>query len=458
MRGKNVLLINPWIYDFAAYDMWAKPLGLLSLGAVLQENGCRVSFIDCLKSPHPSMGGKAPKVHAGGHGKYYREIIPAPGKISDIPRYYGRYGISPEAFMHDLALVRRPDAVLVTSLMTYWYPGVFEAIRLLREAFCNVPILLGGIYATLCRDHALRFSGADYVISHEGELKVLETLRHIWGTSPEYIPDVQDLDSLPYPLFDLVDPLRYVCIQTSRGCPYRCTYCAAHLISSGMRRRNYERVADEIGHWAGAHGVTDFAFYDDALLFQPETWALPMMREIIKRGLKVRFHCPNALHARCITQETAHAMKESGFATIRLGLETSDPKRQSSLGAKVNNNDFLNAVENLTKAGFDPPDIGAYILCGLPGQHEREVLDAVQFVKSTGARPMITEFSPLPGTKEWADACLTSRYPLAEDPIYQNNTLLPCAWEGLTLEMYREIKREAGKGRTPAFEAAAAGK
>lgn len=457
MQGKNVLLINPWIYDFAAYDMWAKPLGLLSLGAVLRQNGCRVSFIDCLRSPHPSMRDKVPKVHAGGHGKYYREIIPAPEFISDIPRHYSRYGISPEAFMHDLASVPRPDAILVTSIMTYWYPGAFEAIRLLREAFCDVPILLGGIYATLCRDHALRFSGADHVISGEGELKVLEILKLIWGTIPEYIPDVQNLDSLAYPLFDLVVPLRYVCIQTSRGCPYRCSYCASHLISPGLRRRNHGRVAEEIGYWAKLHGARDFAFYDDALLLQPETWALPMMREIINQGVELRFHCPNALHVKCITAETARAMKESGFSTIRLGLETSDPKRQSSSGAKVDNDDFLNAVAHLTKAGFDPADIGTYILCGLPGQNAEEVLKAVKFVKSAGARPIITEFSPLPGTKEWAQSCRTSRYPLAEDPVYQNNTLLPCAWEGLTMEMYHEIKREARRVRAPAsMEEAAA--
>ncbi len=444
MQGKNVLLINPWIYDFAAYDLWAKPLGLLSLGAVLKENGCRVSFIDCLKSPHPSMKGQAPKIRAGGHGKYYREIIPTPAKIRGIPRNYSRYGISMEAFLEDLASVPRPDAVLVTSLMTYWYPGVFEAIKLIRQTFPHVPILLGGIYATLCRDHALRFSGADRVISHEGELKMLDTLRYIWGASPAYVPDMQDLDSLPYPLFDLVDPMRYVCIQTVRGCPYRCTYCASHLISPVMQRRNPLRVAREIAHWAGPYGVTEFAFYDDALLFQAENWALPMMREVIGLGLGVRFHCPNALHARCITLETARAMKESGFVTVRLGLETSDPARQASSGAKVNNEDYLKAIDNLAHAGFDPADIGTYVLCGLPGQPAQEVFDAVMFVKKAGARPLITEFSPLPGTKEWENACKTSRFPLAEDPIYQNNTLLPCAWERLTFEMYRELKREAG--------------
>lgn len=392
------------------------------------------------------MKAATPNVRPWGHGKYYREILPPVPGINDIKRNYSRYGISIEAFKHDLASISKPDAVLVTSLMTYWYPGAFEVIKLVREAFPDVPILLGGIYATLCRNHAVRFSGADYIVTHEGELKVLEILSRLWGGSPEFIPDLENLDSLPYPLFDLVDPLRYVCIQTSRGCPYRCTYCASQILTPGIRRRNPLKVVDEIEHWVHSFGVADFAFYDDALLFQTETLALPLMREVIRRSLDIRFHCPNALHVRGIDREVASAMKESGFSTIRLGLETTDPQRQAKTGAKVNNDDFLRAVDNLVSAGFDPSEIGVYIMCGLPGQQASEVFEAVQFVHRVGAKPMITEFSPLPGTKEWDHACSLSRYPLGDDPLYHNNTLLPCAWDGLTFDMYREIKRAAKKG------------
>jgi len=146
-------------------------------------------------------------------------------------------------------------------------------------------------------------------------------------------------------------------------------------------------------------------------------------------------------------------MKESGFATIRLGLETSDPALQEATGGKVSNDEFLRALENLTRAGFNPSDTGVYILCGLPGQHAREVLDAVEFVRSSGARPVIAEYSPLPGTGMWEKAVRTSRYPLDEDPLLHNNTLLPCAWEGLDLSMYREIRLAAGSEAPSAQEA-----
>jgi radical SAM superfamily enzyme YgiQ (UPF0313 family) len=202
-------------------------------------------------------------------------------------------------------------------------------------------------------------------------------------------------------------------------------------------------VADEVEYWHRVSHADDFALYDDAFLVRSEQLALPFMREIVRRGLHVRFHCPNALHARFVSPEAAEAMKESGFKTIRLGLETADPVTQRKTGGKVTNDELSQALENLSLAGFDVSGIGVYILCGLPGQRAREVLDAVDFVGSLGARPLIAEYSPLPGTGMWEDACRASRYPLDEDPLFHNNTILPCAWEGLDPAMYREIRRAA---------------
>ncbi|MCE5276292.1 MAG: radical SAM protein [Syntrophaceae bacterium] len=439
MTGRRILLVNPWIYDFAAYDLWAKPLGLLSLGAILRKNGCRVDFLDCLRSSRPLVGEAGPAPKAWGQGKFLRRVIDKPPQLRGVPRNYSRYGISVEAFTRDLEMLPRPDAVLVTSMMTYWYPGVFEAIRLIREQFPGVQVILGGVYATLCTEHARRFSGADRVITHEGERSVLALLAGIWGESFGYVPDESCLDALPYPCFDLIEDLRYVCIQTSRGCPYRCTYCASHYLCGHARRRDPAGVVEEILFWNREHKVEDFAFYDDALLAGPA--AQTLLREIAQKVPGVRFHCPNGLHGREITRPVAGLMRDAGFATIRLGLETTDPSRQRETGGKVTSDEFARAMENLHRAGYDSNDIGAYILCGMPFQEAKEVSDAVSFVKEHGGRPLLSEYSPIPHTRDWEKAVGMSRYPLREEPLFHNNTLLPCSWEGFTLEMYREIRR-----------------
>ncbi|OQX65943.1 MAG: hypothetical protein B5M55_02110 [Desulfococcus sp. 4484_242] len=161
----SLILINPWITDFAAYDLWSKPVGLLYLAAHLRKRGCSVHLIDCLDVHHPLMKEKGPlplpKRRSYGTGKFWREKVSKPPPLKDIPRPYSRYGLWPKIVEQELAEIDSPSAILVTSLMTYWYPGVQEVIRLAKKIHPGVPVILGGIYARLCSEHAAIHSGAD---------------------------------------------------------------------------------------------------------------------------------------------------------------------------------------------------------------------------------------------------------------------------------------------------------
>jgi len=225
-----LLLINPWIYDFAAHDFFARPLGLLYLASFLAGQGCEVQLLDCLDTPHTHT-------RAFGTGRYPKEIFPTPPALQGIPRRYGRYGISEADFRARLAaLPQPPDAILVTSLMTYWYPGVQAAIRLAREHFPKTPVILGGIYATLCPEHARQHSGADVVIPGPGEEAIVAHL----AAAGLLFPTSQapaDFDSLPYPALHLLSHLPYLPILTSRGCPLDCSSCPSCLLQPRFQRR-----------------------------------------------------------------------------------------------------------------------------------------------------------------------------------------------------------------------------
>ena len=172
--GPSLLLINPWIYDFAAYDFFARPLGLLYLAGWLRARGYAVHFLDCLGAPHARTG-------PFGTGRYPKEIMPPPAALEGITRRYGRYGISEAAFRERLARVPTPAAILVTSLMTYWHPGVAAAIGLARERFPEAPVILGGIYASLCPEHAQKYSGAHRVVAGPGEAVIAGVLEEVAG-------------------------------------------------------------------------------------------------------------------------------------------------------------------------------------------------------------------------------------------------------------------------------------
>jgi hypothetical protein len=442
-KKKTILLINPWIYDFAAYDLWIKPLGLLYMGGLFRKNGYNVHFIDCLNACHPQLIGhtriKSPKRYVTGHGKFPQERIPKPQSLKEIKRNYKRYGITPEILADELGSSGSPDLILVTSMMTYWYPGVFEVIKITKQAFPSVPIVLGGIYATLCPEHALK-SGADITVAGAGEKQLSTLLHDFLGDEPSYLPDPDDLDSLPYPALDLLPLKDQFPILASRGCPYNCTYCASRLLTDNFRQRNPVKVVDEIQFWHRHFGVSQFSFYDDALLVNPEEMAIPMLKEIINRKLICEFHCPNGLHISQITPELSKLMYMAGFATIRFGFESSNSTTQLTTGGKVNNDQLQAAVRYLIQAGYKSADIGIYLLCGLPGQEAAEVRDSIRYVQSQRATPIIAEYSPIPGTALWKSAVNGSHFDLEGEPLFHNNSLLPCSSEKLTPEMYNDLK------------------
>jgi len=441
--SKNILLINPWIYDFAAYDFWLKPLGLLYIGSLLRANNHKISYIDCLDSHNPLMlhkSGKPPKRHAYGHGQFFRKVIDKPDCLKVLPRNYCRYGIDPDIFRTELGRYLDTDIVLVTSMMTYWYPGVFDAIKIIKETLPGVPVILGGKYASLCYDHALVHSGADFVVRGRGEKQILKLLQKHFDEDIIFDPDVDDLDALPYPAFDLINRIDQLPMITSLGCPYRCSYCSSRLFYKKYLRRDPVLVANEIEHWQKNYGVTDFSFYDDALLVDPEGMIIPLLEEIKRRNVSCRFHCPNGLHLRQIDERLSKLLYESGFKTIRFGFETADFLLQKETGGKVQNEELSKAVIHLKNAGYKTDDIGIYLLCGIPGQKTADVTNSIDFVRQCGAKPVLAEYSPIPGTKMWTAALLASPFDIQHEPLYHNNSLLSCRNDDFSYEIYSKLK------------------
>jgi radical SAM superfamily enzyme YgiQ (UPF0313 family) len=449
----HVLLINPLITDFAAYNLWARPLGLLYIASLLRQRAFRITFIDCLDSYANR------KKFADGN--FSRIKIEKPRALKSIPRNYSQYGISEASFVERLRALEEPDVVAMTSGMTYWYPGLFKTIQLVRKHFPKAPVVLGGIYTTLCSDHARRHSGADYIVTGRGDteaLRLVHELTRSAGAPPfpaqsEAVSDIShhsafqrqswsEPNHFPYPCFDLYSELDFVCISTSRGCPLRCTYCASFLLSERFSRRNPLDVITEIEFWTRKYGIENIAFYDDALLIEPESHIVPILRGILTRDIRCNFHAPNGLHVREIDEELADLLFQCRFKTIRLGFETSDEHEQLGSGGKVNNLEFQGAVRNLKRAGYTQEEIGVYILAGLPSQRATEVQESISYVREAGAKPILAEYSPIPGTALFQKAKQMSPFDIENEPLFHNNSILPCQWEGFTLEDYKKIKTD----------------
>src|SRR6516164_6390620 len=154
----KIMLVNPPIYDFSAYDYWLKPYGLLRVAGYLRGQA-DLRLFDYLDRLHPRVR-PTYKSDAWGRGSFVSELLPKPAFYAGIRRHFRRFGL-PRAEFQNFLMEEGPfDFALVQTVMTYWYPGVQEVLQDLRTFSPGTRTVLGGVYATLYPDHA-RCLGAD---------------------------------------------------------------------------------------------------------------------------------------------------------------------------------------------------------------------------------------------------------------------------------------------------------
>ena len=440
-NAPHILFVNPWIHDFAAFDFWSRPMGLMQLMAIVRSHGMSVSFVDCLNRFHPNAANLSSKQYRYGRGAYIKTEISKPKNLEHFPRKYSRYGIPPEWFIQDLKSIQKPDIIMITSIMTYWYPGVQETIECLRTVFKDIPIVLGGIYVSLCFSHAKKHMDADFFVSGHGEMSILEIITQLTGFQLTSKLDINQPDNFPYPAWDVQTHIPFVPLLTTRGCPFRCEYCASGFLEKQIRRRSIDHVCDEIIYWYQKFGVRDFVFYDDALLYQSESFAIPLLEKIVKIQCPIRFHTPNAIHIREISKPVAKLMFEAGFKNLRMGLETMDFNHR--IDQKLTFEEFNTAIRNLKQVGFQSNDLGAYLLIGLPEQKHESIIRSIDWVIQSGVKPILAYYTPIPHTKLWPKAVESSPFDIALDPLYTNNTLFPCQPNGLDWKELSEYQARA---------------
>jgi len=437
---KRVVLINPWIYDFSAFDLWLKPLGLLYIASFLKERGFDVTFLDCLDRFHPAMikNGIKPINRGYGTGRFYEEEIEKPKELKSIRRKYKRFGIPYSIVKNELKGMKDIDAVVITSIMTYWYPGVLEIIKLAREELPEAKIILGGIYPTLLTEHARNESGADAVIDG---LNPYPAFKELDDSIDKF--SVEEFLNTYSPAYHLYNVLPYVSMVTSLGCSFHCTYCVSNLLVPEFFPVDKEKILSEIDICVNKLKVKDIAFYDDAILFNPGKHFLPLFEEVLKRKYKVRFHTPNGINARFITREVALMLYRCNFQTIRIGFESSRRDFQKKTGGKVTDEEVETAVSNLLNAGVARQDIGIYVMAGRSDEQKEDVIKTLEFVSRFGVKVFVSEYSPVPGSADF------ERFGNFKDldPLWQNNSIafLQNGWSFEDMQEIKDIKNRINK-------------
>jgi radical SAM superfamily enzyme YgiQ (UPF0313 family) len=274
----------------------------------------------------------------------------------------------------------RPDLILVSSMFTYWYKQVWDAVQYYKYLFPSAKVLLGGIYATICPEHAAQ-SGADEVLPGEYEKS----------------------RSLPPDPTVLPEPPPFVYSMTSHGCPNACSYCADHLLyGPGIYQRPVEEVLDEF-RLQKSRGFNTIYIGDDNFLHKAESHAVPLLEMVIRQKLNIRFELPGGLQADHVTDEIADLMYQAGFRKVSTAIETTnrDIARKMGRGNFGSADAVARAISAFGKAGFPAREIDVYFIIGLPYQTMDDIMDTFAFLARLGVWIHPQRWTPIPNTRDF---------------------------------------------------------
>jgi uncharacterized radical SAM superfamily protein len=430
----HALLIYPPVYDFALFDLFLRPYALLKLGRWLEKNGFTVSLINALdyREIADADGFKKPKRRANGTGKFLRRVTAKPKVLASLPRHYARYGI-PAAVLQKKIKRSHPDLVLITSGMTYWYQGVQEVVRSIKKLHPRVPVVVGGIYATLCASHAKKNIEADEIIAGNAFPALCTILKKMNLPEPSSPPAEEYLLHPAY-YYDAC------AVRLNSGCVFDCSYCASRKLGGAFRLGQAERLAETVKTINSRFGIRSFAFYDDALLARKHKGIIPFLKRIINTKRTFDFYIPNGVHIAFLNTEISRLMKQAGFKEVRLGFESAHQSFHAVHGFKHDVAMLGQAIDSLKSGGFSHREISVYILAGLPGQYPEAVKESIHFAASFGIQVFVAEYSPIPETKLWQESVVKSSFPLEQEPLTHNNTLFALQWEKFTYKDMEDLK------------------
>ncbi len=394
---RTALLVNPPVYDTQYWAQWSQPYGLLRIAKLLSDYGYkRIEFFDFMEADERC---KVPD-HRIRPGEDYSErdeptrpippvAIEKDGQTLELfKRHFGKTWQEFEAWLDDKELTRRhpPHEIWISSIMTYWWESVRDLVVRLRRRFGSKPtILLGGIYPTLAPKHAAKMTGADLVV----------------------VGDVAEANDLWTDLSVYETPPPYAIITPSRGCPYDCGYCAQKKLNVGRRkpcRRKPEDMLAEMKDKHRKHGIQDFAFYADYLLFDYKNGLMPLLRSIVAEKLPFRLHAPEGFHTRALaqSQELVDLLKAARLQKVYLPFEHIDPDYLASMNRDhVTLDHFVQAARMCEKAGFKLRNmaVNAFVLYGLPGEKIDDVVRSILFVSGVVGSIIPMLFTPVPGSR-----------------------------------------------------------
>lgn len=315
-----------------------------------------------------------------------------------------------------------PDIVAITAV-TF---TIIDAIRVAdaaKKINPRITIVIGGVHSTYYPKETLNFRSVDILILGEGEITFFDLVQSLEnGSSLDCVEgiaykenekvrinkkrkEIADLDSLPFPDYDLVGIKNYshilgdsaitASIQTSRGCPFGCIFCDNRR--TNFRARSAQSVIREI-EGIYKKGIHSFFFIDDNFIINKKR-AIEICMGIVDRKMNIDYKISARIDL--LDEELMIALKQSGCSRVSMGVETIQQRHLDFLNKGITIEQTKNTLSLARKNGLN---VFAYMMIGLPDQTEQEMYDYIKFLRR--AKVSYASFS------------VCSPYPMT--PLYTN--------------------------------------
>jgi len=384
----KILLINPPSPQTTKFFS-SPPLGLMYLASMLRQNRYEVNILDLFSTE-----------------RGYEKI----GEILQKEKF---------------------DVVGITG-MSFQHHSILKTAKTVKKIDFKVPIVAGGPHASALPELLLKNEYIDFVLRGETELsfpafiKKLETSNEWQGvaglcfkkngniqtTSPEI---VKEIDSLPIPSWDLIDYKKYTGsphgffyeklpigqILTSRGCPYLCSFCGAHIIHSRhWRGHSPDRVILEIDYLVKELGIQELHIEDDNFSLDISR-AKKILAGIIEKKYHLFIAFPNGIRIDRLDDELLQLMKTAGVYSITFGIESGSPRIIERVHKKISLDFLEGQIKKVRSYGFY---CHGFFIIGFPYEQREDIELTINYAKKLDLdAAFFGTYVPLPGSADFHD-------------------------------------------------------
>jgi len=394
----DVLLINPsfnpdrskpTIKEEPDISTATLPLALVHLGAYLEENGFKIKCVDTrLYSSKESLQ-----------------------KISEC--------------LNDVHLVG-------LSVMTTTIPDALRISDFVKSHDKHINVVWGGAHPTLFPEQTVNDSSVDFAVVGEGEIPLQKLANHLRHGKPEIadVPnlyykrggeiianakiDFLDVNELPFPDYDLLEIKKYITridyegervrvleLQTSRGCPHRCTFCINTIVNKQIwRAQTPNKILENVDRLIDRYDLDHIVFLDENF-FSSKKRVEAILRELTNYDVKWIADCRADYFSQSyINDDFLSLMKKSGCGGLFIGIESGSRRMLDILKKDITIQEAINAVRHCALYDIRPL---VSVMLGIPGETKEDLLKTLRlmwFLKKENPKLLWSGpqlFRPYPG-------------------------------------------------------------